>query len=256
MRYEWYADTFFLINFLMDSAGLLAAAVICGRRIRLRRILLTSASFVVLSMVMLCLIRRYQIYHLLVHLILNPIMIIVAFQPKKWKELIRELFCTYLVFIVTGGLQESVYLQTEGFVIGKIVVSGGVCIFCFVLWLIRMKTMSHICVADLWMNGEKISVEAFCDSGNLLRDPADRKAVSIVQTDVLPKQWLATTPKREIRFHTLNSKENSMVVITLDRMDIYQHGCLKSIDDPKIGLQKGELMQIPQVQMILHSSFL
>ena len=46
-----------------------------------------------------------------------------------------------------------------------------------------------------------------------------------------------------------------MMVVLLDRMDIWQKGTKKQIFKPEIGLQKGSVMQHPRVQMLLHASY-
>lgn len=257
MKYEWYADAFFLMNFLMDSAGLLACAAICNRRVRVIRILAVSAVSVLVSMLLLFFMHRFLRYRLLVQMVLNPLMAAAVFRPNRWSELLRETGCVYLVFLIAGGLQESIYLQTGMSAAAGILVSGLWGIFWYVIWQIRQRVYRYICVADLWMDGEQITVEAYYDSGNLLRDPEDNGAVSIVREDVIPEAWREiNAEKREIRYRTLNDQISCMQVITLDKIEIYRRGTTRTIDTPKIGLRKGEVMQIPGVQMILHNSLL
>ncbi len=254
MKYEWDIDIFFAVNFLMDSAGLLACAVICSRRVRLIRILAVSAATAAACSVLPLLLHRYMLYRLLVHVLLNPLMILLAFRPAGRTEWLREYLCVYLVFFAAGGVQEWVCLQTLRRNPAQILVSGGVCMVCFTIWQIRRRVVRWICAVELCYGGEKIRLEAYCDSGNVLRDPLDHAAVSVVTEDRIPEKWKAGQEERRIPYQTLNCKTAWMPVIILDQMNIYRKGRMRQIERPKIGLQKETLMQSADVQMILHSS--
>lgn len=257
MEYEWYADVFFVINFLMDSGGLLAAAICCNQRIRFARLALVSAAAVVISMILLVVIPVYFIYCLIVHIVLNTLMTVLVFKPKEWGEFFRLLLTVYLVLFVVGGVQESIRLQTGMDSWGQMLFCGMVTSALFVIWKIRQRVLGYVCAVDLWFDGQSISVKAFCDSGNLLRDPDSADAVSILDENVLPLPWRDKLEQRKkIPYHTVSGAKNYIDVVTLDKMDIYLKGTVKQIQTPEIGLLSGKIMKKPEVQMLLHGSYL
>lgn len=95
---------------------------------------------------------------------------------------------------------------------------------------------------------------AYCDSGNLLRDPDSGAPVSVLEQELFEQLPQDTVRKKEISYRTIR-QEGSMMVVLLDRMDIWQKGTKKQIFKPEIGLQKGPVMQHPRVQMLLHASY-
>lgn len=257
MEYEWYADVFFVINFLMDSAGLLAAGICCNRKIRFAKLVFVCAATVVISMILLVVIPFYLIYCLIIHIVLNPLMTVLVFQPKGWGDFFRMLLMVYLVLFVVGGVQESLRLQTGMDSYGQILFCGIITSVLFVVWQIRQKVIQYVCAVDLWFEGQRISVAAYCDSGNLLRDPDCGNAVSILDGNVLPCEWKdKLMQKKKIPYHTVNGMETYIDVITLDKMDIYLKGTVKQIQTPEIGLLAEKIMRKPEVQMLLHGSYI
>lgn len=257
MEYEWYVDVFFVINFLMDSAGLLAAAICCNRRIRFAKMVFVCAVTVVVSMILLAVLPVYLLYCLIVHIVLNPLMTVLVFQPKEWGEFFRLLLMVYLVVFLMGGVQESIRLQTGVDSFGQIIFCGMITAILFVVWQIRQKVFQYVCAVDLWFDGQRISVTAYCDSGNLLRDPDGGSAVSILNQNVLPYQWKDKMLKqKKIPYHTVNGMETYIDVVTLDKMDIYLKGTVKQIQTPEIGLLAEKIMRKPEVEMLLHGSYI
>jgi hypothetical protein len=61
---------------------------------------------------------------------------------------------------------------------------------------------------------------------------------------------------RKIPCHTISESQTYLDVITLDQMDIYLRGTVIQIKAPDIGLHTGKLMQHPDVQMLLHASYM
>lgn len=112
MRYIWYPDIFFLVNFLMDTAALLLAAVICGQRTAPGRIFSVSAGTVGISMGLMILLPFRLMYVLLLYLVLHPLMTALAFRPNGWREFLRLQAAVYLLLFLAGGVQESLYLQS------------------------------------------------------------------------------------------------------------------------------------------------
>ena len=256
MEYEWYADIFFLTNLFMDFTGILAAAVSCNRPLRWKRTVLFCSISVVVSMILMIKLSNYLIYRLIVHIVINPLMMAFIFKPEGWSEFFRMLLTVYLIFFLAGGVQESFLLQVGRGGGWQILLCG---IFAIAAWLIymrRFQTLKYVCTVDLWLNGEKITVAAFCDSGNMLSSPTSGKPVSILQEEAVRCWNTEELKKEQVCYHTVSEKQGYLQVVTLDKMDIYMRGTTRQINAPAIGLYAGTLMERLRVQMLLPNAYM
>lgn len=248
---------FFLVSLLMDLSGLLTAAVCCNQKISLARLLLVPAAAVILSMLLLVFLPGYISYVLLTHIVINPLMVLLVFRPGSLKDFLRLWLTVYLVLAGAGGVQQSIRLQTGSGSAGQIIFLGLLSMLLFIIWQCRQRVLGRVCLVELSFSGQTISLKAFCDSGNLLRDPESGAAVSILQREVFPEEWAGKLLKTAcwIPFSTISRETAAIQVVTLDKMRIFLKGTVKEIDTPRIGLREGELMAEPRVQMLLNGSF-
>lgn len=256
MEYEWYVDIFFLANFLMDFAGLVAAAVCCNQKIRIWFTAVVCGVSVLLSILAFLYFPGDLLYRLFVHIVLNPLMTFLVFRPGDWGQFLRLLLAVYVVIFFVGGVQESIRQQTGIGGSGQILACGMFAAFFFTIYRIRQRTMRYVCQVDLWLDGKKVTVSAYCDSGNLLRDPKNGNPVSVLERKMLEQWDTGRLEVRQVPCRTISEDQAYLDVITFDEMDIYLKGTVKRIKAPEIGLHTGEIMQCPVVQMLLHASYM
>lgn len=256
MEYEWYVDIFFLTNFLMDFTGIFTAAVCCNQKICVWFAAIICGASVFVSILLLLYLPGYLLYRLLVHIILNPLMIFLIFRPGDWGQFLRLLLSVYVVIFFVGGVQESIRMQTGISGNGRILISGIFAAAVFVVYMLRRRTMRYVCVVDLWLDGKKVTVSAYCDSGNLLRNPGNGHPVSVLERKILDQWDTGYLKISRVPCHTISKDQAYLDVITLDEMDIYLKGTVKQIKAPEIGLHTGKIMQRPAVQMLLHASYM
>ncbi len=255
MEYEWYADVFFVVNLLMDLSAMLAAAVILNLKVRIWRCLVVCAAGVGASILLLLVVKQYLIYSLMLHLCIHPLMTISIFHCQNGFKYMRILLTVYLTLFVMGGVQNS-----AGMLFGngetEILLAGILAAGMFCLYQMRRKVTGKICQVDLHLGEKKLTVTAFCDSGNLLRDPESGKPVCILQRELWEILKTETTERKEIYYHTISENMGKLEVVILDEMNIYQKGTIRKVEKPEIGLHTGELMRYPKVQMLLHSAYM
>lgn len=256
MEYEWYVDVFFLMNFFMDFAAVITAAVCCNRKIKTGRTMAACAITVLTAILLLMYLPNYLLYRLMVHIVLNPLMTFYVFRPGEWGQFLRLLLSIYLVIFLMGGIQESVRIQTGIRSNGQILICGIFAAVIFTVYMLRQKTLRHVCEVDLWLQDKKVSISAYWDSGNLLRDPGNGSPISIMDKSILDKWNVNNLETRKIPYHTISENQAYLDVITLDKMDIYLKGTVKQIKAPEIGLHSGKIMRRPSVQMLLHASYM
>lgn len=255
MEYEWYADVFLLTNLLMDMSAMFAAALLLNDRLRLGRCLAVCAAGVTGSTVLLILLKKYLIYSIVLHTLIHPLMAFCVFGAKGKGRFLRTLLTIYLILFMMGGIQNSV-----GMLLGNstldILLSGMAAALLFCIYQIRWRVTQRICRVELWAGTEHVMVDAYCDTGNLLRDSLTGKPVCILQQEVFEQFATDRTIQKEISCHTIGTEKEKLKIVMLDKMKIYQKGTVTEIKEPEIGLHTGEIMQNPKVQMLLHASYI
>lgn len=155
----------------------------------------------------------------------------------------------YIVLFVMGGVQNWLTVL-NGRKTGQIIVYGFVAALLFTGYQVRRRVMKNVCRVEVWLSGKSRILWAYCDSGNLLRDPDSGAPVSVLEQELFEQLPQDTVRKKEISYRTIR-QEGSMMVVLLDRMDIWQKGTKSRFSNRKSGLQKGPVMQHPRVQMLL-----
>ena len=219
MEYEWYADVFLLTNLLMDMSAMFAAALLLNDRLRLGRCLAVCVAGVTGSTVLLILLKKYLVYSMM------------------------------------GGVQNSIGVLLGSSTL-EILLSGMAAALLFCIYQIRRRVIQQICRVELWAGTEHVTVDAYCDTGNLLRDPLTGRPVCILQQEVLAQFAADRTIQKEISCHTIGTEKEKLKIVMLDKMKIYQKGTVTEIKEPAIGLHTGEIMQNPKVQMLLHAGYI
>ena len=253
MAYEWYADIFCLTSLLMDFCAVYTAGIILNRAVSWKRCMIACVFGVGASVSLLFMIPRYAIYSLLVHGMVHPLMTFMVFGGRDRAGYLRALLTVYIVLFVMGGVQNWLNVL-NGRKTGQIIVYGFVAALLFTGYQVRRRVMKNVCRVEVWLSGKSRILWAYCDSGNLLRDPDSGAPVSVLEQELFEQLPQDPVRKKEISYRTIR-QEGSMMVVLLDRMDIWQKGTKKQIFKPEIGLQKGPVMQHPRVQMLLHASY-
>ncbi|MCD8151554.1 MAG: sigma-E processing peptidase SpoIIGA [Clostridiales bacterium] len=255
MGYVWYADVYFLVNFLMNTSALFFAALLCNCRVAARRIVLASAGAAAARIFLLIVLPGWIGQILLVHMVVHPLTVYLAFLPDGWREFLRLMLSVCLLLLVAGGIQESLRMQAGAASETVILFAGVPAMAMFAVWQFRQRRLGRVCVAELWFGGERICVKAYCDSGNLLRHPENGKPVSIVDREVIPPLWLHAAGEPERIFcRTVSDSASCLEVITVDRMDVYLKGTAREIRAPLLGLYSGVLMGNGDIQMLLSAA--
>ena len=96
----------------------------------------------------------------------------------------------------------------------------------------------NVCRVEVWLSGKSRILWAYCDSGNLLRDPDSGAPVSVLEQELFEQLPQDTVRKKEISYRTIR-REGSMMVVLLDRMDIWQKGTKSRFSNRKSDYRKG-----------------
>lgn len=232
-----YLDIVFLENILMNYMILYATGFVQKKDMKSMRLIMSAtlgAAYAIITY--LNLIPIYTSFFMKV--LLSVIMVYIAFQNQTVKSLIKNLLLFYLSSFVIGGCSlamlymispQNVIIK-DGVFIGtypmKITLIAGIIGFTIVQISFsinkrQIKQKDLICDLEIGVNKKNITVKAYMDSGNVLKDPLTKAPVVIVEKDKIGK------------------------IVNLDKLNNYEGGedlKIRLIPFKSIGSQNGMLI--------------
>ncbi len=195
MKYVFYADIFFVTNFIMDYILL----KITGKLLKENQIHTTSYLFGafsgagILTLNMIFPIKFRIINQIFAYLVISFIMCIVTFRKKSIKENIKICFYLYVTAFLSGGILNAVYFYTNfqmilkgmNFITFLVFAGGSYLIMNYIIHIIKIKmgrtgAKQDIIKVILYHRGMRQTVNALFDSGNSLKEPISGSPVHIV----------------------------------------------------------------------------
>ena len=205
-----YIDIIFIENIIMNVIILYATSIILKQKIKIIRLIISSAIGSIYSIVMY--ITKLTIYSSIVSkFILSVVMIYVAFIPNDLKKMFKQIIIFYLTSFVFGGVALNLiyFLRPEnvsiknGLFTGeyalKAIMLGAIMAFIIIkisIKIIKTKFNSKdmYCNIKLKINEKQIETKAMIDTGNLVKEPITNTPVVIVEKSLLegiiPKEIL------------------------------------------------------------------
>lgn len=255
MKYELYADVWFVTNFSMDIIALWIAGRIMKQRVRVWRLLLAGFVGTSGAMCLFFFLSDYTWYQLGVHFLANPLMVWLCYRSRKWKQFFCQWFLSYLSVILLGGfLQWSASGRGAGS--NFWIYLAGAALFLAaaekIMGSIR-RQKDTVCELLLVTRAGNIAVKGFFDTGNLLVDPTVGKPVHIIRREILEGQieegQLMT---RLIPFHSLGEENGMLEAVTIEGMYILKEEQPLYLEKPVLGLAREKLFQYERYDVILN----
>lgn len=274
MQVTVYADMLFLVNWLMDYILLCAVAVMLRLKTEKKRLCGAAA----LGALWVCVTAIFSVPLWLEKtaslLLINSAMIRVAFKTTRKGDYVHAVFLLYAIGLLGGGVANLVYFHTgvgaylKGMIHGEtigiassvaVMISAGA--VCGVLRMIRSITdhesRLRCCYqACLFLGDNAVTLTAFLDTGNQLREPITGKAVHIAEKSKLAalEQRPEETVKMLIPFHAVGTEAGLLTALRIDRMELIRSDGRKiTLERPLVGLYEGKLSSKEEYQMLLHT---
>ncbi len=255
MKYELYADVWFLTNFSMDIIALWIAGRMMKQRVRIGRLLLAGFVGTAGAMCLFFFLSNYTWYRLGVHFLVNPAMVWLCYRGRKWKTFFGQWVLTYLSIVLLGGVM--------GWGVTNLGLGGNfwLCLVCAAVFLVLAeKVISFFCrqretVYELLLVTKEgnIPVTGFFDTGNLLMDPIVGKPVHIVKREIFKGQLEeGKLMARLIPFHSLGKENGMLEAVTIEGMYILKEEQPLYLEKPVLGLAKESLFQDDRYDVILN----
>lgn len=257
MKYEFYADVFFLTNCYLDFLAVYGVSEILGKKKRPGRFLIGSGAGSLIGCILFLTLKHYDLYLLCMHFIINPAFTVFCFFPEEKKTYIQGYLLMYFTLLMLGGSMQWLYGTITG---GKyyelcLMLTGiPVVLFCYI---IRKKRKNVQIYYETWIcsNGREVKVSSLLDTGNRLVDPYTKEPVHILAGSFREKLKIEM-PGRLVPFRSLGESHGMTEVFTIDKI-LVRAGEKEIVLEPAmVSFGDDVLFQNRNYQMILHSAVL
>ena len=242
-----YVDVVLIENICMNYIILFGTSYIM--KIKRKHIRLFLSSTIGAVYAVLAYAEIVPLYaNFIVKVVLSIVMVFVAFYPKRFKGLFKELIVFYLVSFALGGcafallyivrpqdifMKNGVYIGTYPL---KIALLGG--IVGFVITYIAFKVVKNkiaknqiIYEVEIVIDDKTLKTQLLLDTGNMLKDPISNSPVLVVEKSVLkeiiPEEVLEETNiPDQIGSWNLSIEERFQLIINAYKQlrDDYERG--------------------------------
>ncbi len=253
--YAVYLDAFILENTLLDLATILAVSVWSKRPLGVKRLFLSVFFGVVGGVNCFLLIHVFWLYLALVFLVVNPVMLRLAFGKMSMGELGNLYLEAVAVNLVLGGTMNLLrqYFLKEQY--SWIVPTSVVCVVFLAVCLLRRKAREETYVkTSVLVNGRVMTFTALRDTGNCLRDPLTGRPVCIVSCEVCQELAIPQESLRPISYETVAGK-NTLYIYPVSKFYVMQKGEMVERKGMMLGFANKTLFTGKKYQMILQKEF-
>lgn len=192
-----YIDLVFLLNLSYDFLLLLTVNNVLKRKTSLKRLLFSSIMGAL--SVFFIFLRLNNILFFIIKILLSIIMCIIAFKYISIKYTINNIFYLYLVSIILAGFLYFLDINFSKDHYGLIFIFKGISTNyilliliapVILLWYIKLtkklkNTYNNYYHIKIYFDSYCISGLSFYDNGNTLKDPVTKKAILIVNSNLL-----------------------------------------------------------------------
>ena len=257
----YYIEYVFAENFLIDFILLFITGKLIKSDIVYKRII--AASFIGAVYVILTVyVGREFMTFFIVKFSVSVLMLMVSFDIKGIIANIRVILCFYIISLIMVGIMTALYyLIYDRLTVNAIVLSlfVGYAALHFFFREIKARIDKNNYMRTVVINVGSLSstLKAFIDTGNELSDPMTKKPVIVVNIESLRNILRFYENKddnfesllsgsnnynlRIIRYDTISSKGEMMVVFTPDNIEVKGNGKSISVVDAVIGIYPNKI---------------
>jgi len=263
MKYEFYIDVFFLVNFYLNLLSLFLTAALLHRRISVVRLGIASAIGSFWNIVLLI----FPFHSSGTELLLTMIVIGGVMSATLFRGMVSEGFRGLLkaegALFLAAGLVNSCYsfscqqfylTDSEG-----LVFTGILCIlleqFMRRCMLRRGKIGDDRYHVSLYYKGKEKKFLALADSGNRLCVPGSGQPVSLISYKDCVGFCDEVSSGFYIPYHAVGTEKGMLFAVQFERMEIKKDGRIVNIDWPAVAIVKERLSANGDFSMILPEGY-
>ena len=193
-----YVDVVVFINFFFDFLLLFATSYILKRNTKIYKILLGALIGSISILLLFIKISSLQLF--IFKIIVSVLMILVTFNFKNIKYFLKNLLYLYIVSIILGGflyfINNLFSYKSNGLVFFNNHFSINIIIIILISPVIlylyiktnktRKETYNNRYLVNITLlNGNKLNLTGFIDSGNNLYDPYKKRPIILINKEIL-----------------------------------------------------------------------
>lgn len=266
MRYIFYADVYFVQNFMMKLAVLYLALYCSKVNFETTRIKgigkISIASFIgtIIEIVGLIFSGSYTIFVLCVHLFEVPLMSWFVLG-KNCRQMLRVIISGYFFTILINGVLEALWNQfgEGGSYIFFLLFSCASVIAGVRIWKNYHRMQKGIFSVELSFRGNQVQTKAFYDSGNRLIDPYTKQGVHIVSEKLVKVLGIKSAIEGEIEentpvyipYQSLGNEADLLELYYIDELIVETEKQRKHIQNCPLGVTKDNLFEGKNYEIIL-----
>lgn len=233
MRYELYADSLLLLNFVMNLYLLILVDRSTLHTATGRRLLL-GAAFGAVCYFLPFVWKAPPILKLTVGFLAGTSgMLLLAFPVRGFRAFLKLLKYLMLYSVGMGGgmlfllrVLKRLSIPAEG--IFALMGAGGLLFLFFRHFVSGNGQENCICRATLICEESRITVNALIDSGNSLMEPVSGKPVSVIEEKVFKGLWHNESPGyRAVPYHSIGRKHGILQGYLLPELQLEIGGMTK-----------------------------
>lgn len=262
MHFEVYADSFLVLQFVMNCYLLGLVNRMLRQSISRKRILCGALGGAILSLFPFLLPLKL-IYCVGLSFFLSVLcMAVVTFHTYGGKSilLLLEKF-SVSTMLLGGGLMVLLRIlpkRGDSFLrVAGILAAGGVLYGLLVRFFKRGTTAVEVCKVTLF-GREEVMVEALLDTGNSLTEPISGKPVAVLDKDTFESIFGEEKPSvfRIIPYHSIGKKSGVLPGYRLDRIKVEIQESTKEYRDVYVGISEEIISRTNTYKMIMHPGML
>lgn len=255
-----YLDVFFLVNAGMNFSVFMMESFFQKRRIRLLRLLGSSALGAFFATLFLISgIHRYLMLSVLIYAAVSAILVRIAFGKTTVRTFTGNFILYYAAsFVLSGVLQ---YLQGVLGIQGSMVLilagTGGV-LYLLYRFLPSLKKQTERNAAyipvRLWYGGANVQGRGFLDTGNQLSEPFSGEPVIIGDLDFVIPLFKKEEPVfRYIPYHAIGTEHGTLRAFQAEYLELQRDGRVwEKRERPWVALYENPVSADGEYEMILH----
>ncbi|HAQ39815.1 MAG TPA: hypothetical protein DCM73_02575 [Clostridiales bacterium] len=281
----YYVEYVFAENFLIDFILLFITGKLIKRIIVYKR-LVASSLIGAMYVVLVAYVGKDFMTYFIVKFSVSVLMIMVAFDSKGILTNIRVILCFYITSLIMVGIISALYYLTyDRVTVNAIVISlfaGYIALhFFFKEIRARIERNGYMRTVTISIGGKSKPLRAFIDTGNELTDPMTGKPVMVVNIESIrdmlgevlygniidfykDKDGNYETLLNEnnnlnlkiIRYNTISSKDEMMVCVTPDEIEIKSNDSSIVTDGAVIGIYPKKISRKEDYDALLFNKIL
>lgn len=259
MRYIFYADIYFIQNFIIKIAVIYLSLYCNKRHFHLSttngigKIVLASAIGTLIEIAGLILGNSYHIFLILVHIFEVPLMMLLVLGKER-KQIWKVILSGYFFIMVINGVLEWLWNwfgRSMSFIL-LLLFACGVVIAGVRIWKNYSKMQKGILLVMLSYQNKSITTYGFYDSGNCLKDPFTEKGVHIVSEQLMKKLGLEKDNPVLVPYQALGNDAGIIEVYYVDELIVEGEKQRIHLQKCPLGVTKENLFEGKAYQMILN----